>query len=400
MGTENANLPKKILIVDDDPSVCEGVVAGMRKYGIAVVKAHDFDTAMYQFNQQIFEIAIIELEFAPLPGLAIVQKFRAHQNKERRSMGIIIASGQQRKSTDDALGNELGDMEFIQKPINDAKLISILARSLQHKRQVVDYEQTRELAYDLWNTHKNLDGAVAIVKQNIPRLGRKGMNLMASLYEEAHKESDSLQIIDALLQQKPEDIALLNAKGRLLLKLGKPQEAREFLEKADKAAPKNIDRIRAMAEMYLKVQDPNSSVAKMKELIALSPEAKDTGLDCVRTLDEAGYAEHAVSLCRETTLPAEVIRYYNNRGVIFSKAAEHGNAVSEYAAALKFYPDFRENYRILFNIGIAEANQKTVESLRRAQAALQRCVALAPDFEKGRTLLQTVSKALEGADAA
>ena len=190
MTTDNPNLPKKVLFVDDDPTIGEAVASGLRKHGIIVVRAHDFETAMYQFNQQIFEVAIVELEFAPLPGLAVVQKFRAHASTDRRATGIIISSGQQRKSSDDALGTELGDMEFIQKPINEIKLLSILAKALHHKRHVTEYELTRKLAYDLWTTHKNLDGAVAIIKQNLPRLGRKGMSLMAGLYEEGAKFSE------------------------------------------------------------------------------------------------------------------------------------------------------------------------------------------------------------------
>ena len=398
--TDQSNLPNKLLFVDDDPSVGEGVANALRKYGIIVVKAHDFDTAMYQFNQQIFEVAIVELEFSTLPGLAVVQKFRAHANKERRATGIIIASGQQRKGTDEALGGELGDMEFIQKPLNEGKLLSALAKALLHKRHVMDYEVARELAYDLWNKHKNLDGAIAVLKQTIPRLGRKSMSLMAGLYEEATKNGESLQIVDALLQQTPDDIALINAKGRLLLKMGRTADARAYLERADTMAPKNIERIRAMAELYLKMENPDASVGKMKELIALNPESKDIALDCVRSLDDAGYIEQAVSLCRETTLPTEVIRYYNNRGVALSKSAEHEAAVNEYLAALKFYPDFRDNYRIHFNVAIAEVNQKSVEHLKRAQAALQRCLALAPEFEKARLLLNTVHKALEGVSEA
>lgn len=397
MAQNDSPLPKKILVVDDDPSVAEALTNSLKKHGIIVIKAHDFETAVYQFNQQIFEVVIVELEFGPLPGLAVVQKFRAHAHKERRTAGVIIASGQQRKTTDDTLGSELGDLEFVQKPMTEGKLLSIIMKALGHKRQVTEYEMTKELAYDLWHKHKNVDGAIAVLKQNLPRLGRRGMNLMAGIYEDALKYPEGMQIIDALLQQKPDDIALINAKGRILLKMGRAAEAREYLEKADKLAPKNIDRIRAMADMYLKLQEPDASVAKMKELIALTPESADAKLDCVRVLDDAGFVEHAVGLCRETTLPTEVIRYYNNRGVVHSKSSEHTAAVGEYTAALKFFPEFKENYRIYFNIAIAEANQKTPESLERAVAALKQCLKMSPDFEKGKQLLATITKALGAA---
>lgn len=54
MVTDQANLLKKLLFVDDDPAVAEAVAIALRIHGIVVVKAQDYETPMYQFNQQIF----------------------------------------------------------------------------------------------------------------------------------------------------------------------------------------------------------------------------------------------------------------------------------------------------------------------------------------------------------
>jgi tetratricopeptide (TPR) repeat protein len=208
--------------------------------------------------------------------------------------------------------------------------------------------------------------------------------------------AEALQIADAVLGKKPDDIAVNNTKGRLLLKMGQTAKAREFLEKADKAAPMNIDRVKAMADMYLKLNDPNASVDKMKQLIALNPEQKDLKFDLFRDLETSGFIDHAIGLCKETTLPAEVVRHYNNKGVLLSKEGLNEKALEEYKASLKFYPSFKENYRIFFNIAIAEANQKTPESLQRAAIALDKCLELCPDFEKGQNLRLTIQQAQAG----
>jgi len=62
--------------------------------------------------------------------------------------------------------------------------------------------------------------------------------------------------------------------------------------------------------------------------------------------------------------------------------------------ALRFYPQFKENFRIHFNVAIAEANQKTVDGLQRAEASLQKCLELAPNFTKASALLAQVQHAL------
>lgn len=393
---DNAQLPRKILLVDDDPAVAEALDNMLRKHQIQVVRAIDFDSATYLFNQQIFEVCVIELEFGPLPGLGVVQKFRANKHPERRLSGMVIASGNQKKHTDDALGAELGDIEFISKPFTDVKMLGVLARALLQKRSVAEYDAVRTLSYDAMKTG-DFDAAVGHVKKNLAKIGKKGMPLLLGLYEEAKKWPEALQVVDAMIEKKQDDIAALNAKGRILLHLGKAQEARDLLEKADKLAPKNLDRIRAMASMYLKLDQPDASVAKMKELINLSPDEPDLKFDMIQSLEDAGYVQHAIGLCRETTLPAEVVRFYNNKGVIHSKTAEHTRAVHQYEAALKFYPTYKENYRIYFNLAIAEANQKTTENMQRARAALLKCLALAPEFDKAKTLLSTIEKALGSA---
>lgn len=390
---EQNNVPKKILLVDDEAAVAEGVTNSLKRHGITVVRAMDLETAIYQFNQQIFDVVVIELEFESLPGLALAQKFRTNPNEERRQAGIIISCGQQRKAQDDGLMNELGDMDVVKKPLTDVKLLPVLARVLQKRRSIKEYENVRKVCYDF--IHKDdLPGAIDHLKTNLQKIGARGLALMAHIYEEAGQLADALKTVDALLQKNPDDIAMLNTKGRLLLKLGETKKAKNFMERADRLAPKNIERVRNMASMYLSLQDPESSTQKMKELIALTPESKDLKFDLFRDLETAGYIEAAVGLCRETTLPTEVIRFYNNKGVIFSREAENQQALLEYSSALRFYPRFNENYRIHFNVAIAEANQKSPENLARAEAALLKCLELAPDFEKAATLLSQIQKTL------
>lgn len=389
---QQSNLPKKILLIEDDTTIAEAVTSFLKKHNIAVVRALDIETAMYQFNQQLFEIVVVELEFSSLPGLAVVQKIRGNPAEERRSAGIVITSGQQRKSQDDGLMHELGDMEIIQKPLTDIKMLPALARALQRKRGLKEYELIRSVCYDMVQKKNDLGGAINLLKQNLPKIGQRGISLMAHLYEESGQVQDALKTVDTLLSKNPDDIAMLNSKGRLLLKMGDAGKARELLEKADRLAPQNIERIRNMASMYLKLQDPKASTAKMKELIALSPENKDLKFDLFRDLETAGYVEAAIGLCRETTLPAEVVRFYNNKGVMLSKTGDNKMALAEYTSALRFYPTFTENYRIHFNIAIAEANQKSIESLQRAESALHKCLELSPNFDKGVQLLAQVQR--------
>ena len=52
-------LPPKILLIDDDSSVAESLEGPLKKHQVKLVRAHDLDTALYHFNQQIFEVVVV-----------------------------------------------------------------------------------------------------------------------------------------------------------------------------------------------------------------------------------------------------------------------------------------------------------------------------------------------------
>ena len=387
------DLPKKILFIDDDVAVSEGLEGPLRNQGVQLIRALDVETAMYLFNQQIFEVVVVELEFASLPGLALIQKIRNVTHAERRAAGIILTCGQQRKGSDDNLAKEIGEIDIISKPLSAIKLLPALQRALEQRRNALELAKVQSQVNQTLEK-SGVDAALEILKSNLPKLKNRGHAMMVDLYEESKQYSNAISILDPLIEKLPNDINLINTKGRILLKMGDSKAAKDYLEKADAAAPHNIERLKAMATMYLELEDPNSSVEKMKDIIKLSPEQKDLKFSMFKDLENAGFLNHAIGLCKATTPPVEVVRYYNNVGVTLSKTQDYAGAIAEYESALKFYPSFRENYRILFNIGLAYAHQKNQESYIKAEQALVRCLELKPNYDKAVTILSEVRKRL------
>src|SRR5688572_11657478 len=93
MSQPTQNLPAKVLVVDDDPSVSLSLEDPLSRYSIKVEKATTLETALYLFNTQRYDVALVEMEFGPLPGLALVQKWRAHEVIDKRTTAIVITSG-------------------------------------------------------------------------------------------------------------------------------------------------------------------------------------------------------------------------------------------------------------------------------------------------------------------
>jgi tetratricopeptide (TPR) repeat protein len=167
------------------------------------------------------------------------------------------------------------------------------------------------------------------------------------------------------------------------------------MEIADEKAPNNIERINSLAVAYLRTNQPDRSVDKMKQLIDYHPEDSGMKFDLFAKLYEHGFDEHAQKLCKETSNPLEVVRHYNNKGVALAKIGKVEEAIHEYEHSLQFYPKFKENYRIYYNIALAHLNFKTRPHFEEALNNLNKCLELNKRFEKAKRIQELVSKKLD-----
>ena len=398
--TENSNLPTKILVVDDDPSFVQGLEQALQKHKITVVKATALDAALYQFNQNRFEVVVIEMDFGPLPGLALLQKWRSHEMADKRSAGVVmLANGGGRTNGQDGLARELSDIEVLNKPVSAIQLLPALARALGTRNKVTAFEDMKSRVIDPLVKQGHVQKAVEKVQSMLNDLGERGKRLLVELLEVSAKHQECLDMTMVLLKDNPTNINLINTAGRMCLKLGKLGDARTFMEKADEMAPKNIDRLNAMAQMYLQMKDPDKSVGVFKQLIQLNPESPDYKFDVFKKLYDAGFDEQAVGFGKEIAKPMEIVRHYNNKGVLLAKDGKQSEALEEYARALKFFPKFKENYRIYYNMALAHVQRKTKEDYLKAEEFVKRALELDPTFEKAKVTLATLQKLL-GSSAA
>jgi tetratricopeptide (TPR) repeat protein len=149
-----------------------------------------------------------------------------------------------------------------------------------------------------------------------------------------------------------------------------------------------------LAQMYLQAKEPEKSVAMFKQLIQLNPESPEYKFDVFKKLYDAGYDEHAVSFGKEVAQPMEIVRHYNNKGVLLAKDGKQEEALLEYTRALKFFPKFKENYRIYYNMALAHIARKTKPDYIKADEYMTKTLELDPTFEKGKATQAMLKKAL------
>lgn len=388
-----SNLPNKILVVDEDITTAQALEEPLQRQGVKVDKATNLDTALYLYNQARYEVVLIELNFSTLPGLAMVQKWRAHEKIDRRCCGFIMMHGNKMlDSANDGLIKELGDLETINKPITSIKLLPYLSRALATYRRLVALAEVKDKVLNYYEKSGDFEKAAQHVQKHLSEVGPRGLDMLFDIYEKAERYEDALKVLDPLIEKTPNSISLMNSKARLLLKTGNVEEARKILEKCDALAPQNIDRLNEMATMYLHLKKPEMSVDKFKEILQLSPENPDVKFEMFSKLFDHGFDEHAAAFGKDCTKPMEIVRHYNNKGVLLSRDGMSDKALEEYQRALKFYPTFKENYRIYYNKALALSQKGSLESLAEAVELLKTCLQLQPNFEKARNTLQTLER--------
>jgi tetratricopeptide (TPR) repeat protein len=387
---EESKFTHEILVVDDDGPVAQSLEKALVRYKVKVHRALDLESALVAFAKNQFDAVLVELEFAPIPGLALIQKWRNHKVAEKRSTPFIVTSGQSRDAADECLIRELGDVEILGKPFNVPQILTYLSRAAATRKRVLAFEEFQQKILIHYANGGNFEVAAEIVLKKIPEFGAMGLELLYDLYERANKFEEALQIVTQMLESKPSDIALINTKGRLLLRLKKYADAAVWLEKADALAPGKIVRLNEMAGMYLSLNRPNDAIKKFNELLEISPENPDLKFEMFSKLYECGFDDKALEFGKKTASPMDIVRHYNNRGVLLSKEGKTDEALIEYDRAIRFFPKYKENYRIYFNMAVAHTLTKSRENLELAAAALIKCLELAPEFDKAVKKLESV----------
>jgi len=124
---------RKILVVDDDPSIREILTIQLARLGYEVVTASDGIEAVSQFKADPPDVILMDLMMPRLDGLASCQQIRAVEKKTgaKRTPVLFLTA---RDSTHDKTSAALsGGDEFVAKPVSMQELRERLESILLRK---------------------------------------------------------------------------------------------------------------------------------------------------------------------------------------------------------------------------------------------------------------------------
>jgi len=258
-------MPKKVLVIDDDRSVGQGLEQPFKNYGVQIANAPDLQTGISVFEAENFPVILIKLEFDELPGLKLLQRFRLDKNMEKRATTAILMSGRARPPKTETLIKELGGIECLPKPLKPITVLSYIGRGMAIYVQNLQFYKFRQTVTNQLEKPENFAAALKSIEAKIPEFGVRCIDLMVELFDSYRNFDAGFKFFSERLTRDAASPILMGAKGRMLLRLGRFPEAKEALETADKASPLNLRRLADLEDVYLALQENDRAAEAMRE---------------------------------------------------------------------------------------------------------------------------------------
>jgi DNA-binding response OmpR family regulator len=128
----------RILLVDDEQSIQTLLSYPLRKEGYEVVQATDGRQALDRFDEQQFDLVVLDLMLPKIDGLEICRRLRT-----RSSVPIIMLTAKS-EEIDKVVGLELGADDYITKPFSLREFSSRIKAALRRAEMTRPSEATAD----------------------------------------------------------------------------------------------------------------------------------------------------------------------------------------------------------------------------------------------------------------
>ncbi|MGB2987465.1 MAG: response regulator [Phycisphaerae bacterium] len=128
----------KVLVVDDDPSICKTVGLLLEDHGYSPCTHTDPEEAITSAEKESFQIALIDLRMPTMDGVEVVERLKKIDN---RMSCIVMTAYPDLDSATETMRR--GTCDYIAKPFKQEELINSVERACQ--RMGIIYTDEGEL---------------------------------------------------------------------------------------------------------------------------------------------------------------------------------------------------------------------------------------------------------------
>ncbi|MBI1746509.1 MAG: sigma-54-dependent Fis family transcriptional regulator [Acidobacteria bacterium] len=141
----------RILVVDDEPNICEAIQEALERVGYSVAIAGNGAGAMEKMRDQMFDLVICDIKMPDMDGLQLLEQIK----ENHLNLPVIMITGY--ASIDSAIASmRKGAHDYISKPFKPDQIRLVVEKTLKQQSLI------EETAY-LWGELKSLYGRSVIV---------------------------------------------------------------------------------------------------------------------------------------------------------------------------------------------------------------------------------------------
>jgi len=120
-----------VLVVDDDPDVCDLVTYKLEQSGFEVRRASDGDGALREVARRAPDLVLLDIMMPGISGLEVLERWRSDQATAGIPVVLLTAKAQE---NDVERGFELGADDYVVKPFSPRELVRRVTAVLSRRQ--------------------------------------------------------------------------------------------------------------------------------------------------------------------------------------------------------------------------------------------------------------------------
>ena len=123
----------RVLVVDDDPVICDLVASTLTEHGFPTRRASDAREALYLIQRETPDVVLLDVHLPDISGYQLCRRLRDDFGD---AIGIIVISGERKESFDRVAGLLLGADDYMLKPFVLDELLARVQRLARRSRPI------------------------------------------------------------------------------------------------------------------------------------------------------------------------------------------------------------------------------------------------------------------------
>lgn len=187
---------RQILVIDDEPDICELLKYNLENEGYGVQVVHDGEEGLRKVSNETWDLVVLDLMLPGKSGLDICREMKRSAVSESIPIIMLTAKGSE---TDKIVGLEIGADDYITKPFSPRELLARVKAVLRRAESKTEASSSDKLVLESQGLKMDL-GRYEVSLQGVPlKLTNTEFRILQCLLEKPGHVFSRSQLVDHAL---------------------------------------------------------------------------------------------------------------------------------------------------------------------------------------------------------